>query len=512
MTAFTGRVATFATIAAVALLCLAQTAVEPVSAQSSGAEPLERAVALRNARDFEGAIQVLEEVVRDHPRDVAALRLLAQTLYWVRRDDDAVRRYAEALELAPNDDALRREYGRTLVELSRRSAAHDVLSPLRERGDAEAIYLLGLSDYWRGDFNAARAAFRAALAADPAHTEAARVLAELRAASSPWLRLEPQRFYDAQQLNSTGFTTQAGVFFSPLHTLALEGSTRRFNWSDSSTTVVSGLLGTRAHWPGARLSTELALGAAHWSAGDSTSLIGRAVLELRMAGNFTLTAAAERSPYVATTASLTTPLAPDRAELRLALNRGVLGEAVARLERFPDENRVRTAYAWLLMPLVRGRGGDLRIGYAVAAQDAEQDREIPVLLPSPPVVPPGQPPRFRSRFTPYHTPQRRVVHSVAGALSVRPSNSIWLSANGSWGFRAREDASLFVAADTVPGSPPVREVSRREFHPFELRGAANVVLNRRVSAFVEAFHMSTAFYDATRFQGGLLFRFLPNSP
>ncbi|MGH7555786.1 MAG: hypothetical protein ACREMQ_22525, partial [Longimicrobiales bacterium] len=164
------------------------------------------------------------------------------------------------------------------------------------------------------------------------------------------------------------------------------------------------------------------------------------------------------------------------------------------------------------LPIVRGRGGDLRFGYAVAAQDAAHDREIPVPLPSPPGGPPGTPPGFRSRFSPYHTPQRRVVHSIAGAVSVRPSSAIALSANGSWGFRAREDAAFFFVADTVPGSPPVRGSYRREFHPFELRGAANIGLSRRVSAFIEAFHLSTAFYDATRVQGGLLFRFLPDSP
>lgn len=480
---------------------------QPQAARAQSAGVLARAGALRDVGEFASAARLLEEELQRSPSDVAVLRTLAQIHHWMHRSSDAVARYDAALALAPDDVGLRLEFARTLIELRNGRRAREVLQPLLDAGNRDAVFLLGLDAYWRGDFTTARRQFERALANAPNHAGADSLLGEIRAASAPWLRIEPSGQHDSQQLDRTGFLAEGGVFLTPLHVLAIETAIRQFSWGDSSATVSVAQLTTRRSFARAGIAAAMSMGAAHWSTRDTTSLVVRASVALRLAQRVELTASAERTPYVATTSSISAPLALDRAELRLAAERLRLhAEAVARIERFPDDNRVYTAYAWALTPLLRGRTGELKVGYAVAVQDAGEDRVIPVLLGT---TPEGMP-EFGARYAPYHTPQRLIANSVAAAAGVRLSDASGLSLNGSWAFYAREDAAVFIA-DTVSGAP-LRTTYRRAFHPLELRASFHAAMTRRTSVFVEASHVRTAFYDATRAGAGLVLRFLPRSP
>lgn len=505
-----GRVGQTITACLVAALCHA-VAFGSARAQASG-DTLARAAALRDAKDFAGAVALLEGWTRDHSADAGSIWMLAQTLYWMHRNDDAIASYDRALALEPDDRALRLDYGRVLVELRRHRTALAVLEPLRQRDDGwavEADYLVGLSDYWRGDLSAAADAFDDVLARAPEHVEATRLRSEIRAATASWLHLQPSGRHDTQTLDRAGFDGELGFFLSPMQWIALEGSLARLSWTDSTSTVVSGLIATRAQ-VGPALAIEAAVGAARWSAADSMSLVGRASIELRPASRFTLTAEAERAPYTSTTASIMAPLAPDRLEMRVAIDRVHLtGEAAVRLERFPDDNQVRTAYAWLLTPLVRGARGDLKVGYAVAWQDADESRAMGVVDGIDPVTGLRG---FAVRYAPYHTPVNLVAHSVAGAASIALSPVVSLSANGSWAFSAHDDAPFFFAADTLSGSPPGGGSYRRTFHPLEVRASLSAALSARVNGYVEAAHSRTVFYEATRAHIGMLIHFPGRTP
>jgi hypothetical protein len=204
-----------------------------------------------------------------------------------------------------------------------------------------------------------------------------------------------------------------------------------------------------------------------------------------------------------------TPLAPDRFDGRIALDRArISGEAAVRRERFPDDNDVRTAYAWLLTPIVRGARGDLKVGYGISWQDSDESRAVGVLDGIDPAT--GLR-RFAVRYAPYHTPLNSVAHSIAGSMSLALSRTVSMSANASWAFGAREDAPYFFAADTLADSPPGAGTYRRAFHPLEVRGSLSAALSPRVNGYVEAAHSRTAFYEATRAHIGMLVSFAGRS-
>jgi tetratricopeptide (TPR) repeat protein len=82
------------------------------------------AAALRRKGDFDPATQVLEEVVRDDPENLAALLGLAFTYHLLLRIDDAIAYYNKVLKLAPDhafalgmvDDAIQRSSATSIAQ------------------------------------------------------------------------------------------------------------------------------------------------------------------------------------------------------------------------------------------------------------------------------------------------------------------------------------------------------------------------------------------------------------
>jgi hypothetical protein len=481
-----------------------------VASPLAGQTVLERIRVQRDSGDLAGAAAALELHLASNPRDAPARALLAETRYWLRDFEAAIAAYELALALDPSNDAIRLDFGRTLVELQDSKAAIEVLGPLASRADAagiEALFLLATLDYRSGERSRARAQFEMVLGIVPDHAGALRSLAEIRQATAPWLRIEPQYERDTQTVTRAGATVEAGVFLTPLVILDLRSSVIRSGWSDSTTNIAGADVGVRARMAGARTTLEAAIGAAHWSLAGETRVVGRIGAAVDLAAHLTLAASAARAPYTNTTASLSAPLAPHRYQLRLTLDRpdSWTGEVAGRTEQFPDDNRVVAGWAWLLAPIITGSAGHLRLGWHAGYQDARESRFEPV----PAGVLPDGTRRFTGRYVPYYSPARIVTHGPAGALTVRPSTAVTVSANGSWGLHAAEDAPFYFAADTLPDAQPVRGVHRRTFHPVEARAALNLAGSARTSLTFEAHHIRTAFYDATRVLAGIVIVFAP---
>ncbi len=150
-------------------------------------DALIEATRLLESGDIELAIKVIEHYLEIHPDDVNALHMLAKALYWSGNFDAARSRYEEALVRNPDDTSLRLEYARMLVETNNVQRASALLVPLTDIDDvaAEAKTLLGIKNYWEGDWIRAEKYFTSALHLDPEQAEAERNLNEILKATSP---------------------------------------------------------------------------------------------------------------------------------------------------------------------------------------------------------------------------------------------------------------------------------------------------------------------------------------
>jgi Flp pilus assembly protein TadD len=468
--------------------------------QERRADPVLAAVELRNAGDLAGAVRLLQGRLREQPDDPEAIRLLAQTLYWLKEFDHARSVYDTALSRHPDNVDIRLEYARMLVEVGDRKDARLLLAPLLDNpaARARALTLIGTLDYWDGRLTAAAGKFRAAIEADSGSTEARRQWREIAMVSAPWVRIGFEAAHDDQPMNRLAPSVQAGVFLTPLWSLELTGRSDGYHSGDSlSQTVRTGAASLKGYAPGLRLETELSGGLIHRSAGASRGdWTGRIQGRIRVPGHLTIGARAERKPYFHTTASLTIPVSVRELTALVGLNdpSGWLGEAALTKSRFPDGNSMTSGYAWLLAPILRRRGNTVSLGYAFSAQDTRESRFVPAS--SSPPLPPGNPGADLSgRYLPYYTPDNVVVHSAIGSMTLRPGRGTTISTNGAWPVSAHEIATAF----TNSGPPPTVQPGsfRRSITPWNVRLSIAQALAPGWSVHAHAEHHRTAFYAAS---------------
>jgi hypothetical protein len=466
--------------------------------------PVAEARRLRDSGRFDDAVKVLDAHLREHPDDVEAERLRAQTLYWLKEVAGAEAAYASSLARHPEHEGLRLDYARMLAETGRFEEAAALLdSPRDGRRSAEAAALLGTIHYWRGDLAGAKRLFEAALRQDPAHQEAARQLREIRAGSAPWLRIEPRLWHDDQPIDTAGVTVEAGWFFTPLTSVAVRSRPVRYSTESAQTFWLNEVeLSTVA--PLARLETRLGAGAFRGT-GDSYEWTGQATVGIRAGGGVTLRGRLDRSPYTSTLASVDEPIMTTTAAASLHVDRrGWLGEAAIRRDAYPDENAVRSAYAWLLAPIAVGARGRLQAGYAIAAADANEDR-FALARPQQPYPPADPRFDFSGVYRPYFTPARQLTHSALAVVTAGSSSGPVLKVGGSYGFRAREDASAFQAS----GAQVISVIARRDYTPWTARASLEVPASRFVSFSFGGEAGRTAYYRWATAQLALTFRFIP---
>jgi len=347
--------------------------------------------------------------------------------------------------------------------------------------------------YWEGDLARAATRFRMALAADPDATEARRQLDEIRTVSAPWIAAGAGGLTDDQPLDRVQGEIEGGMFVNPLLSVAARV---RPMWFDADTAGSAGVVAAEvevSHYaPAARLETRLAAGGVNHSAGDGSRMwTGRAQLRFRLPNHFAIEARGERAPYLWTVASIRQPVMTETAALAASLNRpdGWLGEAAVRMEQFPDHNRITSAYAWFLAPVLRAPQARLSIGYSAGSQDSRETR-------------------FNGRYDPYYTPENVISHSALVSVSLVPSPRSTISARGAWGFHATERAPRLFADPFWEGAQYL-VLEHRSFTPWDAHLALSSAVTNAMTLSASVDRMKTAFYTATSGSLRVSYRFLP---
>jgi hypothetical protein len=321
--------------------------------------------------------------------------------------------------------------------------------------------------------------------------------------------LAPTLWHDDQPLDRAGVAVEAGWFLTPLLSLAGRSEPARYSTGEAKTFWINEL--EVSHYaPAARLETRVAAGAFRRPADQGRiDWTGRAALGVRAGNGFTLGGRLERAPYLNTASSLETPLITRTAigMLQWSKGPGWLAEAAVQRQTFPDENVIRTAYAWFLAPLTRAPHRQLQAGYAAAAADADEDRFV---LADPQQPFPPADPRFdlTGVYRPYYTPARSVTHSVIAALTAGRTTGLLLRAGGSYGFRAREDATTFQPV----GAQVVASVARRAYSPWTVRGSVEIPASPSLVLSIGAESGRAAYYRWATGKVQIVYRFVPRDP
>jgi hypothetical protein len=389
--------------------------------------------------------------------------------------------------------------------------------------DTAAEEMLAQTYYWMGDYTRAVRHFEAVLRASPGATEARRQLEEIRTATAPWVRLRAEHATDNQPLQRTTGEGEVGVYVTPAWSFFLHALPERFTSGDTSLTLLRADAGVRGYVPEARFDIELRAGITRGSAtsylttvprrtkfvADTLDFTGRARVALHAARGVIVSASIERGRYTYTVVSLVEPIMTTANRVAVAFDRsGWLGEAASQLELYPDDNSVRTGYAWLLMPLVRAPHALVQIGYGISYQDAEHTR---FTWRNPIRSNPANPATLVGWYDPYFTPSREIIHSATGSFAVWNARGVRMQLNGSYGAYATRNApvALNVPDNTRFGSHPETRFVAEAFHPFDAHAGIQLPLARNLSLNVDAERSRNAFYQLTRISAAAYYRFAP---
>lgn len=477
----------------------------PTLAQAQDARRVEAAEALVERGAYGAAIDTLRVHLARQPRDRSARVLLPRLLYWDGEFEAARRAYGEALALWPDDPELLLGQAEVLVALEEFAAAERVLRRVLAAGGGaatEARARLGTLAYWRGDHSAAVRQLEAVLSVDPDHAGARRQLAELRALSRPWIESRGEMVDDSQPYRRGHGELEAGVFLTPLWTLSAGVAPQALDPSAAPTPVAAEPRASGSAWlelggylPALRLDAAARGGAAWggvaWGGSSSVTAMGSARLTARLGGSVSLGVEGERERYTATAAAADTLLMVEALRLRLERStaEGLAFAAVGQVERFPDANRIRTGYAWLLVPLVP----HLRAGYAFSWQDSDVTRWDST--------------GTTGVYDPYFTPEDLVVHAALAELALDLGRA-GLTLSGSYGLNATttETASTGFTRPGPGGTfgPPRSDPVSLQYAPWRLSALLNVP-GDRVSVRIRGERERTAFYAVSRLSASLVY-------
>ena len=447
----------------VALLALVFLSVLPNPIQGQTPPEIESAQRLQADGQYAAAAESLRPYVRAFPNDLGTRWLFGRLLYWAGEFDEARVNYEAVAAEMPDDPWLKLEYAELLLGMGRWGEARTLFQDVAAGGPPDAAL------------------------------QAKEGLADIRLLTRPWVRIAGSLLDDNQPYRRYEGMVEGGGYLHPLWSLSAGGTPRLLDAGPDPSQSRKGADGwaqLRGHIPQAGLHLSARGGGT--VQGDHRSWIGGAELGVDLPGELRLVASANRTRYLWTLASADSLVMVNAAEVRLdrADAPGWAGEAVFRRDAYADDNRITTAYAWILAPLL---GEAFRVGYAFAWSDAEESRWTTPL--------PG-------RYAPYHTPNDETVHSALANVKGN-AGSLALHINGSVGVHALEQAPVLIA--TEPDATTLY-FYERSFTPWRVTLGASVPLSAGLTFDALAEAWETAYYELKQLAVGMTYTFGSGGP
>jgi hypothetical protein len=385
-------------------------------------------------KKFEEAEQLLSNYNNNH-NDVNALRLHAQILYWMKRNDDAKAVYEKTLSLFPSEASVKLDYGRFLFQINKYSKARPLLTDyiIYDSKNAEAISMLAYIDLWTGHLAAAKKKADLLDQLYPGNGDAATIYQEIKNYTTAYLKLQGNYYSDDQPMSGWRFEPEFGVYkswlFSPYIKAKLQnfdaGDTYKTSWIEAGNKISI-----------AATKTDLDLSAGYFQGsnydGDAS---WKVKLTQKLFTGLSMEGSSEKKPYQYTLASINNPFLFQLAEIGLNLdykNRW-LGKAAYQNQHFDDGNNSHTSYAWLLAPIIHKTNFSLKIGYSFSYADADSNRYIPKDPLSFPHVLNAE---VEGVYSPYFTPSDQMTHALLAYLQIPFSKNVVFTSNINVGIKA----------------------------------------------------------------------------
>jgi len=461
-----------------------------------------QAITARAAGDYPTAVAALERVIAAAPERVDYQVLLAETLGWSKRFDEAEALYRRVLEAGPQRRDARLGLARVLLWSGRyrdaRLEAEKVVAA--DRRDAEALEVRAMAAYWSGDLRRALRELRQVLFIDPHRQTVEQTLSDIERASSPDYEIAAELTDDDQPYRLLESRAMVRAFSDPLTRWSAAIGTYRGADRSSRREMPFGTVGAQVIWPEAALTVTSAIGGIRYPDGVTrpTAMMGAS---RRVTSQSSVALRAERHELLSTA----TALASHPSSITYALtwrrdpsdrSRWSAAAETAALSYF-DGNSGVSSYAWLLVP-IRRAGWGLEVGASAAFRDTATTR---FQLESVTATEADGSFRYSYRgvYSPYWTPRHlREARVIAVASAEFGRVRLGLHVEGGLG-QDRGTAFLPDAGLTsLPSTIDAFEF-RRRYHPYRAEVKASTRLPGTMRLDVSLGMNSTVFYRAKTF-------------
>lgn len=455
------------------------------------------------------ALHLLRTYAAAHPGDLNTLWLEARMAYWALHFEEADRLYTEAEQRFPANLALQLDHAAMLVDLGREEQARPLLDRFAAwaPNDAALLRAQARACFWQGDHTQALALIDRALSADPHNAEAIALRNDIARAVAPWTQLGAAYTTDDQRLPVLDPMLGSGLYLGRLADLSLGVHAPRYMPASGDKDALWVHAGDRLTFRRQRLSVGLSAGVFQHAFDHSTTFTGAVDVERTVLRYLAVRVNAEHRPYTSTLASLDTTLMVDHLGASLTWTHpGTITGAVSwSVDRFADDNAVRTFYAWVLAPPVLLHGTELRLGYSYAFSDADADR-YRAQLNTADAWTSGM---ITAQRYLYFTPHDQQVHAALVSWRTRAAAKVRLGVNASIGLKADANTPYFYADRAPDGSPVLQKaLAPVTFSPYSVGADASFRLGARTSVRVDYAHVRSNFYTSDHASIGFTYHFI----
>lgn len=483
------------------LLLLLVTVCLPFSSRAQSVESLR---ALRDSGKLEEAAALLRERVAANPSDVAARRLLAETLSWLKQFDEAERLYAGLADATRSPDDLL-AHARVLTWMQRYDQARPILEPIQSTF-APAREELARIDYWEGDLRSAWANYSALRTAGVLSPAGEKELNEIRAGMTPRLRANTTARRDDQPYDLATSEIDYSAFIDPLTMIRIAAG-QHFTRSESSSTVPFFEIGSRVTLPRLRLQIEPALRLVRFGSDDT-----RVLPSLVIAVDTPLAKVAiglEETEIISTRSSAATDVSERRATI--SLKREFRPETVLSisgyLSRYSDQNDGAAVFGYATRPLLVREDWLIYGGVSAAWRDTDESRfELATVSSSRS----GGifELRYRGIYDPYPTPHdQREAKLIGGLLLSHAERSLNARIQLTGGIAHDRAVAFGPQLAQTPDPVTFSFFFDRKYKPWDASVTLSWRTRSRNDLQVKLEHVSTAYYEANEVTASLVRRF-----
>ena len=459
----------------------------PISAQTIKiTDTIELARSKAQEKNFSAADRLLTHYNSAH-KDVNALRLHAQVLYQMNLFKRSGEVYEKALVVYPDVHVIKLDYARMLFETGNYSYSTSLLEAYKTRGggNPEANLLLARLYYWTGDIVKAQARLKDVLQPYPANLTALNIQQEINTAIAPFIIVRGVYNSDNQPLKSVGQELEAGVYRSRFIAPKLQLNYNHFTLPDTAHNSLWLQLGNKISLGKTGLSINATGGLFIHHINDGKSrLTGNITAYQKLSRALSLELSVAKKPYQYAAMSIRVPVIETMSYAAVNLNKSNkwLGRAAYQLERFDDNNKVQTIYAWFLAPIVNTKTFNLKGGYAFNHSNADRNtfasvKSLNNVIQTTPMG--GMIPGI---YDPYFTPRNQIVHSALISAGVMITDKINFSSRLSMGISASADNPyLFLNKDINNNIVINTDYSKIDFKTSDFQNELSVKISKKIA-------------------------------